>query len=161
MAAGPVDVTVNFLSPVEPDDLVRQSMPFSYMTVSAAANDGGSHSVSLYTDISAEWVSGDDSQTVNWTTTTGDIITHQVQLETQTEFGEANDRIQRESSRIQAFLLSNDGRRGVGVLLAFDSKLNMKLSIQQSSHFHPGIWNHLPNGSRCCCSCRLCGKRSP
>ena len=65
------------------------------MTVSTAANDGGSHSVQIYTDISAEWVSGDDTQIVNWTTTAGDIITHQVQLENQTEFTEVNDRIQR------------------------------------------------------------------
>ena len=67
------------------------------MTVSAAANDGGSHSVQIYTDISAEWVSGDDTQIVNWTTTAGGIITHQIQLETQTEFTEVNDRIQRTS----------------------------------------------------------------
>ena len=92
------------LTYLQPNDLVRQSLPFSYMTVSVASNDGGSHSVSLYTDISAEWVSGDDTQTVNWTTTTGDIITHQVQLESQTEFGEVNDRIQRELSHVQALI---------------------------------------------------------
>ena len=52
----------------------------------------------VYTDISAEWVSGDDSLTVNWTTTVGDIIMHQVQLEQQTVFGEVDDRIQRRSN---------------------------------------------------------------
>lgn len=60
------------------------------------SNDGGSHTVSVYTDISAEWVSGDDSLTVNWTTTTGDILTHQVMLENQELYVEYNDHIQRE-----------------------------------------------------------------
>ncbi|THG97612.1 hypothetical protein EW026_g4419 [Hermanssonia centrifuga] len=98
MTAGPVDLTVNFLSPVEPTDLVKQSLPFSYFVLSAAPNDGKSHSVQIYSDISAEWVSGDDSLTVNWTTTTGSVVTHQVQLEQQTLFGEVSDRIQQGSA---------------------------------------------------------------
>jgi hypothetical protein len=81
---------------LQPNDLVKQSLPLSYMALSAAANDGGSHSVQVYSDISAEWVSGDDSLTVNWTTTTGDILTHQVQLEDQPLFTEISDHIQRQ-----------------------------------------------------------------
>lgn len=51
----------------------------------------------VYTDISAEWISGDDTLTANWTTTTtGSIITHQVQLATQSLFTEVSDHIQRE-----------------------------------------------------------------
>ena len=113
MQAGPVDLTVTFLSPVEvckflscqygpissnlqPDDLVRQSLPFSYMALSAASNDGAGHSVKLYTDISAEWISGDDSLTANWTTDAGTIVTHQVQLQSQTPFTESSDHIQRQ-----------------------------------------------------------------
>lgn len=96
MTAGPVDINVNFLSPVEPTDLLKQSIPFSYLALSAVSNDGGSHNVSVYTDISAEWVSGDDSLTVNWTTTTGNILTHQVMLENQELFTEYRDHIQRE-----------------------------------------------------------------
>ncbi|KAH7929420.1 DUF1793-domain-containing protein [Leucogyrophana mollusca] len=95
MTAGPVDLTANFLSPVEPTDLVKQSTPFSYLSLSAVSTDGGSHSVSIYTDISAEWASGDDTQTVNWTsTTTGDILTHQVMLEDQQIYTEYSDHIQ-------------------------------------------------------------------
>ncbi|KZP32941.1 DUF1793-domain-containing protein [Athelia psychrophila] len=94
LTAGPVDLTVNFLSPVDATDLVKQSLPFSYLAVSAAANDGAAHAVKLYTDISAEWVSGDASLTTNWTTTTGDIITHQAQLESPSIFGEVNDQTQ-------------------------------------------------------------------
>ncbi|KAG0709752.1 hypothetical protein DFH29DRAFT_978606 [Suillus ampliporus] len=94
MTAGPVDLNVIFLSPVEPTDLLKQSVPFSYLALSAVSNDGGSHTVSVYTDISAEWVSGDDSLTVNWTTTTGNILTHQVMLENQELYTEYSDHIQ-------------------------------------------------------------------
>ncbi|TFK92183.1 DUF1793-domain-containing protein [Polyporus arcularius HHB13444] len=98
LTAGPVDLTITFLSPVETSDLVNQSLPFSYYAVSAAANDGKSHSVQIYTDISAEWVTGDNSLTANWTTTTGNIITHQVQLASQGSFSEINDHIQQGSA---------------------------------------------------------------
>ncbi|KAJ7498789.1 hypothetical protein FB451DRAFT_1117469 [Mycena latifolia] len=40
MSAGPVDLTITFLSPVEPNDLAKQSMPFSYMAISAASTNG-------------------------------------------------------------------------------------------------------------------------
>ena len=42
-----------------PDNLQRQCVPMSYVTVSAAANDGASHTVSVYMDISGEWAHGD------------------------------------------------------------------------------------------------------
>lgn len=79
----------------QPNDLVKQSMPFSYLAVSLASNDGGSHSVKLYTDISAEWVSGDRSQSANWTTTSGSVVSHKIQLVNQTTYVEAKDQIQR------------------------------------------------------------------
>ncbi|KAL4241900.1 Glutaminase GtaA [Abortiporus biennis] len=99
MTAGPVDLTVNFLSPVEPTDLIKQSFPFSYLSLSAASNDGGSHKVQVYTDISAEWITGNNSLTANWTTSTGDgVVTHQVQLANQCPFTEVSDHIQQGSA---------------------------------------------------------------
>jgi len=93
--AGPVTLTANFLSPIEPNDLLRQSLPFSYMAISVESNDGGSHSVQIYSDISAEWVTGDDdSLDADWTTHTGDIITHQVQLQNPELFSEISDHTQ-------------------------------------------------------------------
>ncbi|TFK43420.1 DUF1793-domain-containing protein [Crucibulum laeve] len=94
LSAGPIDLTITFISPVEPTDLVKQSTPFAYMAVSAASTDGSPHSVQVYSDISAEWVSGDNSLTANWSTTTGNVLTHQVQLATQAVFTENNDHIQ-------------------------------------------------------------------
>ncbi|EJC98584.1 DUF1793-domain-containing protein [Fomitiporia mediterranea MF3/22] len=64
---GPVNVNITFLSPVEPTDLVRQSMPFSYMSITVQPNDGGSHSVQLYSDVSGEFIGGNFRVPVNWT----------------------------------------------------------------------------------------------
>lgn len=65
-AAGGVTLTVDFLSPVEIADLQRQSEPIAYVTASAAATDGASHTVSLYFDISGEWANGDSTQEIDW-----------------------------------------------------------------------------------------------
>ncbi|KAF8639975.1 hypothetical protein AX17_001222 [Amanita inopinata Kibby_2008] len=94
LSAGPVDITVTFLSPVEPTDLVKQSIPFAYLAVSAASTDGAPHNVQVYSDISAEWVSGSNSLTATWSTTVDNIITHQVQLQDQSLFAEINDHTQ-------------------------------------------------------------------
>lgn len=126
MTAGGIDLTVNFLSPVEasftisvirclpvplayscifqPTNLVLQSLPFSYMALTAKANDGKSHSVQVYSDISAEWASGDDTQTVNWNMDGfgTSVITHYVQLSTQEQYTEFNDHIQREWCYVSA-----------------------------------------------------------
>ncbi|KII95062.1 hypothetical protein PLICRDRAFT_48031 [Plicaturopsis crispa FD-325 SS-3] len=93
LSAGPVDVTLTFLSPVEPQDLVKQSLPFSYLSVSAASTDGGSHSVQIYTDVTAEWVATDPTIVASWNTTTGSILTHQVQVQNQTKYAETKDQI--------------------------------------------------------------------
>lgn len=50
---GKVELTVTFLSPVVPDDLMRSSLPQSYMEVDVHSKDGNEHTVQLYTDISA------------------------------------------------------------------------------------------------------------
>lgn len=45
-----VTLTVTFLSPVYPNDLVKQSLQYSYIDVSAVASDGASHDVKVYLD---------------------------------------------------------------------------------------------------------------
>ncbi|KAL1747685.1 hypothetical protein HDZ31DRAFT_80256 [Schizophyllum fasciatum] len=100
MTAGTVDLTVRFLSPVEPDDLFKQSIPLSYMLLSAAANDGSTHSVQLYTDISAEWLSpSDGAHPVNWTLADGDVLSHTISLQNQATYEENRDMIRRKFSR--------------------------------------------------------------
>lgn len=48
-----VGLNVTFLSPVEPTDLRRQSIPASYMAVDVFSIDGSEHNVQLYSDVSA------------------------------------------------------------------------------------------------------------
>ena len=50
---GTVQMKVTFLSLVSPDDLLRASLPYSYMEVDVQSIDGSTHDVQLYTDISA------------------------------------------------------------------------------------------------------------
>lgn len=63
---GLVEMKVTFLSPVTPDDLLRSSLPYSYMNVEVFSLDGNVHTVQLYSDISAEWTSGDHHATAQW-----------------------------------------------------------------------------------------------
>jgi hypothetical protein len=66
LEGGGVELVAEFLSPVEPGDTKRQSIPFSYVTLSARSIDGKTHDVQLYADISGEWCSGDDGQQITW-----------------------------------------------------------------------------------------------
>src|ERR1700693_4077191 len=56
--AGGVNLTVDFLSPVEAKDLRRLSMPLSDIITTAQSSDASNHTVSVYFDISGEWASG-------------------------------------------------------------------------------------------------------
>lgn len=67
LVAGPVRMVVTFTSNITPDDTLRSSLPYTYMNVDVTSADSSSHAVQLYTDISAEWVSGDSSATAQWT----------------------------------------------------------------------------------------------
>ena len=67
--AGPMDLTITYLTPIEvsnlvryghtsltsmkPADPVKQSFPFTYISLEASSTDGKSHSVQVYSDISA------------------------------------------------------------------------------------------------------------
>ncbi|KAI0705088.1 hypothetical protein C8T65DRAFT_577862 [Cerioporus squamosus] len=85
MQAGPMNLTVTFLSPIEPSDWVKQSFPFSYLSIEAASLDGASHSVQVYSDISGEWLSGNRSSPISWrNTNTGSSIFHEIELQTPT-----------------------------------------------------------------------------
>lgn len=86
-------VTVAFLSPVTPRDLVRQTLPYSYMEVSVTPNDAATHSVQLYTDITGEWASNDWARNITWgkTVLNSTLHVHQIQLLNQTLYGEVQD----------------------------------------------------------------------
>jgi hypothetical protein len=65
---GGVTLYVNFLSPVETNDLQRLSIPFGTIFVQAQSNDSNAHTVSVYLDISGEWAHGSSSTLINWST---------------------------------------------------------------------------------------------
>lgn len=48
-----VTLKVRFVSPITPNDLLRQSAPVSYLSVVVSSKDGQEHDVQIYTDISA------------------------------------------------------------------------------------------------------------
>jgi Domain of unknown function (DUF5127)/Domain of unknown function (DUF4965)/Domain of unknown function (DUF1793)/Domain of unknown function (DUF4964) len=84
LQAGGVELVAEWLSPIEPGDLRRQSAPFTLLTVSVRAIDGGSHPVQVYADITGEWASSDESAIITWqTSTTSDNRYWSVQLQTQ------------------------------------------------------------------------------
>ncbi|KZT10663.1 uncharacterized protein LAESUDRAFT_343786 [Laetiporus sulphureus 93-53] len=90
--AGPMNLNITFLTPIEPSDWVRQSIPFSYLVLEAQSNDGEAHDVQVYSDISAEWLSGNRSAVVQWSTTpTPQVIYHTAELESPSSFTEIND----------------------------------------------------------------------
>ncbi|KAI9287619.1 DUF1793-domain-containing protein [Umbelopsis sp. AD052] len=92
LTAGPVNVNVTFLSPVEYDDIKRQSIPLSYVFVTAEANDGKSHAVQVYSDITGEWATGDLSQVVTWNISNSNgMKTWTIERESPIPFGESND----------------------------------------------------------------------
>jgi hypothetical protein len=66
LQGGGVSLVVEFLSPVEIADQRRQSIPMSYVLMTASSIDGAGHDVQLYLDISGEWTSGDVSQVITW-----------------------------------------------------------------------------------------------
>jgi hypothetical protein len=95
-AAAGVNVYLNFLSPVEANDLQRLSMPFSYIFAQAQSNDGNTHNVSLYFDISGEWAHGTDSALIKWgkqhvTHAGGSLIVHTVTPSAPDVLKETND----------------------------------------------------------------------
>ncbi|KAL8709848.1 MAG: hypothetical protein Q9220_005464 [cf. Caloplaca sp. 1 TL-2023] len=53
LSAGNATVKLDFLSPVSPSNYIRQSLPFSYLTVSAS-NAGGAN-VQVYVDLDETW----------------------------------------------------------------------------------------------------------
>ncbi|KAF2861318.1 GTA glutaminase A [Piedraia hortae CBS 480.64] len=92
LTAGPVELTATFLSPVHADDMKRASLPVSYLDVAVRSLDGKEHQVHLYTDISAEWVSGDHGAIAEWNYhTSGNIAYHKVYRQQQLQFSETDD----------------------------------------------------------------------
>jgi hypothetical protein len=55
LEAGSAQFILDFFSPVSLQDLVRQSLPFSYLTISASRSNGTKPVVQVYSDIDNSW----------------------------------------------------------------------------------------------------------
>lgn len=112
LTAGAVDLTVTFLSPVEYEDIKRQSIPLSYVFVGVKSNDGARHSVQLYSDITGEWATSDLGATVKWALDPlATVKVWSTELETQYRFGEFDDYAQWGQA---VFITSNDATHRSG-----------------------------------------------
>jgi hypothetical protein len=84
LSARGVELTAEWLSPIEPGDLKRQSAPFSLLNVSVRATDAASHHVQVYADITGEWASSQEHGKITWlASTTKKNRYWSVQLKTQ------------------------------------------------------------------------------
>ncbi|KAK0481475.1 hypothetical protein IW261DRAFT_1334705 [Armillaria novae-zelandiae] len=108
------DVNVTFLSPIEPSNLVLQSLPFSYAYIDVESNDGQEHSIQLYSDISAEWISGDDKSLAQWSTTKTDSLQiHKAARQSPLSMQEINS-LAEDATVYYAFPLSNNATYETG-----------------------------------------------
>lgn len=67
-----VTLTVDFTTPLLLDDLELLSRPASYIRFDVRSNDGRTHDVDLYFDVSGEWCVNDSDQRVVWGETAAD-----------------------------------------------------------------------------------------
>ncbi|KAI9431942.1 hypothetical protein H4582DRAFT_1214353 [Lactarius indigo] len=54
--AGPMQFNLTFLNPIEPRDWINQSIPFSYMSLTARSLDGAAHATQIYSDLRIVWL---------------------------------------------------------------------------------------------------------
>ena len=64
---GPVNLKLQFVSPLLPNDLNLLSRPVNYVNYEVAANDGGKHDVEIYFETTPEWAVNEISQEVQLT----------------------------------------------------------------------------------------------
>lgn len=64
--AGDVKLKVTFCSPLGPGNMDRASRPVSTVTFLAKADDGKTHDIHVYLDLTGEWCSNDPNDQINW-----------------------------------------------------------------------------------------------
>ena len=63
---GPVELQVQFTTPMLPDDVDRLSAPVTFMVCRVTSTDQSPHKVDLYFDASGEWVVNEPKQQIVW-----------------------------------------------------------------------------------------------
>ncbi|KAI9507330.1 hypothetical protein F5148DRAFT_1205922 [Russula earlei] len=90
LQVGSVGVTVTFFSPIEPGDWVRQSIPFTYLSLDLNVTDGHPHDIQLYVHMqSGDFLATNAVESITWSTvTTGQSVYEVAQLQNQQLFSE-------------------------------------------------------------------------
>ncbi|KAJ5108304.1 hypothetical protein N7456_004979 [Penicillium angulare] len=88
VTAGSRSFTLDFFSPVSPKNYLRQSLPFSYLTVTVAAGD--SSSVQIYSDISGGWTGQSSDSTWSYSTS-GSTGVFQIEAVGQATYSQNSD----------------------------------------------------------------------
>ncbi|KAJ5994562.1 hypothetical protein N7451_010286 [Penicillium sp. IBT 35674x] len=88
LTAGPVSLTLDFFSPVSPSNYLRQSLPFSYLTVHVTRSHG--HNIQVYSDIDGRWT-GRERRSGPTFEEHGDLAFHSMSVENARTYDEGND----------------------------------------------------------------------
>ncbi|RDW74656.1 putative glutaminase [Aspergillus mulundensis] len=88
LAAGPVDFTLDFFSPISPSNYLRQSLPFSYLTVNVSGADA--NNVQIYTSIDGRWT-GEAQNTVCDFRREGDTLAYALKIKDAIRYAENSD----------------------------------------------------------------------
>ncbi|KAJ5342586.1 hypothetical protein N7541_011710 [Penicillium brevicompactum] len=88
LVAGPVAVTLDFLSPVSPSNYLRQSLPFSYLTVHVSESRG--HNIQVYSDIDARWTGRESRSLCDFEAVDG-LAIYSLRVEDAALYEEADD----------------------------------------------------------------------
>ena len=92
LLAGAAEITLDFFSPVLPkaEDYVRQSLPYSYLTVSVVSTNGKTLSVQVLSGIDQTWTAQGGASQLNFTSS-GSAEYFQFHNRSEIKFTEAND----------------------------------------------------------------------
>ncbi|KAL0952407.1 hypothetical protein HGRIS_006682 [Hohenbuehelia grisea] len=90
--AGPLDMNLTFLTPIEPADISRQSFPFVYLYVDIQSTDGKPHDIQMSSDMEAQWICGDGGVAIHWDTTqTSSSVCHRMAPDTIQAFQDSGE----------------------------------------------------------------------
>ncbi|KAJ5363485.1 uncharacterized protein N7496_009198 [Penicillium cataractarum] len=88
LMAGPVSLTLDFFSPVSPSNYLRQSLPFSYLTVQV--NHVWGRDIQIYSDIDGRWT-GREHRSVHDFEEHGKLLFHTLSVEDAPRYAEDRD----------------------------------------------------------------------
>ncbi|KAL7658020.1 hypothetical protein ACMYSQ_004161 [Aspergillus niger] len=88
LSAGSVVFTLDFFSPISPSNYLRQSLPFSYLTVSVS--EGSSKSIQIYSSIDGRWA-GKPQDTTRGFRETGTTAVFSLGLKDGSPYAEVDD----------------------------------------------------------------------